>query len=101
MLQMPSTVPSPQVLIVGGGMITHDQLLPSLYHIQRQGRIGPIAVCASRFSTVRGLARDETLLRAFPGQSFRAYPDRDGRTEEHTSELQSPMYLVCRLLLAK
>src|ERR1017187_9267557 len=78
MLQMPSTVPSPQVLIVGGGMITHDQLLPSLYHIQRQGRIGPIAVCASRFSTVRGLARDETLLRAFPGQSFRAYPDRDG-----------------------
>src|SRR5437762_4613954 len=23
------------------------------------------------------------------------------RSEEHTSELQSPMYLVCRLLLAK
>ena len=67
-----------QVLIVGGGMITHDQLLPSLYHIQRQGRLGPIAVCASRFSTVRDLARAETLLRAFPGQSFRAWPDRDG-----------------------
>src|SRR5437763_4217263 len=30
--------------------------------------------------------------------------DRDGeqrRSEEHTSELQSPMYLVCRLLLEK
>src|SRR5437879_8718850 len=26
---------------------------------------------------------------------------RDGRSEEHTSELQSPMYLVCRLLLEK
>src|SRR5437762_12698216 len=26
-------------------------------------------------------------------------PDR--RSEEHTSELQSPMYLVCRLLLEK
>src|SRR5437764_7785854 len=25
----------------------------------------------------------------------------DGRSEEHTSELQSPMYLVCRLLLEK
>src|SRR5437763_5872235 len=25
----------------------------------------------------------------------------DHRTEEHTSELQSPMYLVCRLLLEK
>src|SRR5437879_11142668 len=26
---------------------------------------------------------------------------RDSRSEEHTSELQSPMYLVCRLLLEK
>src|SRR5437879_7080089 len=26
---------------------------------------------------------------------------RQGRSEEHTSELQSPMYLVCRLLLEK
>jgi len=69
---------SPQVLIVGGGMITHDQLLPSLYHIQRQGRLGAIGVCALSFATVRDLARAETLLRAFPGQSFRAWPDRDG-----------------------
>src|SRR5437762_7189038 len=27
--------------------------------------------------------------------------DRAPRSEEHTSELQSPMYLVCRLLLEK
>jgi D-galacturonate reductase len=73
MVQMPR-----EVLIVGGGMITHDQLLPSLYHIQRQGRIGQIAVCASRFDTVERLAHAETLLRAFPGQSFRAWPDRYG-----------------------
>jgi D-galacturonate reductase len=59
-------------------MITHDQLLPSLYHLQRQGRLGPIAVCASRFSTVDSLAQAETLRSAFPGQSFRAWPDRDG-----------------------
>src|SRR6267154_5705893 len=26
---------------------------------------------------------------------------RDARSEEHTSELQSPVHLVCRLLLAK
>src|SRR5437762_5016305 len=26
---------------------------------------------------------------------------RNARSEEHTSELQSPMYLVCRLLLEK
>src|SRR5437763_8615676 len=28
-------------------------------------------------------------------------PVRGPRSEEHTSELQSPMYLVCRLLLEK
>src|SRR5437762_10923068 len=28
-------------------------------------------------------------------------PGQDVRSEEHTSELQSPMYLVCRLLLEK
>src|SRR3712207_8246743 len=28
-------------------------------------------------------------------------PPHDGRSEEHTSELQSRQYLVCRLLLAK
>src|SRR5437764_4069564 len=34
---------------------------------------------------------------------FRLYASvcRDPRSEEHTSELQSPMYLVCRLLLEK
>src|SRR5437879_4722544 len=28
-------------------------------------------------------------------------PVSESRSEEHTSELQSPMYLVCRLLLEK
>src|SRR5436189_1447480 len=28
-------------------------------------------------------------------------PEAELRSEEHTSELQSPMYLVCRLLLEK
>src|SRR5437879_10595998 len=38
------------------------------------------------------------------GQTFVAKSPPDGytlRSEEHTSELQSPMYLVCRLLLEK
>src|SRR5437879_9107393 len=36
--------------------------------------------------------RDEEVARKF--ETFKA----DVRSEEHTSELQSPMYLVCRLL---
>src|SRR3712207_8164777 len=36
-----------------------------------------------------------------PGRG-RVHPaDDDGRSEEHTSELQSRQYLVCRLLLEK
>src|SRR4051794_41725320 len=31
----------------------------------------------------------------------RAEPDVPSRSEEHTSELQSPVHLVCRLLLEK
>src|SRR5690348_17572877 len=43
-----------------------------------------------------------------PSQPRAAAPSRDGeqpparsRSEEHTSELQSPVHLVCRLLLEK
>src|SRR5437762_10243152 len=36
------------------------------------------------------------------GRALGVEPERlDVRSEEHTSELQSPMYLVCRLLLEK
>ena len=60
------------VTVVGGGMITHDQLLPSLYQLQRSGVVGEITVCASRARTVQALASAPQLLAAFPGQSFRA-----------------------------
>jgi hypothetical protein len=33
---------TPEVLVVGGGMITNDQILPSLYQLQRLGVIGQI-----------------------------------------------------------
>jgi predicted dehydrogenase len=64
----------PQVLIVGGGMITHDQLLPSIYQMQRQGRVGEIGVVALNYKAIRALAQAEGLLKAFPGQSFTQYP---------------------------
>src|SRR5437879_11129593 len=43
----------------------------------------------------------EVVVRFERGQRFRQRARRvlDVRSEEHTSELQSPMYLVCRLLL--
>src|SRR5256885_11707770 len=38
---------------------------------------------------------------AHPAAAPCAAPDRQARSEEHTSELQSPCNLVCRLLLEK
>src|SRR6185369_17871706 len=38
-------------------------------------RIGEITVCASRRSTVESLASAPGILRAFPGQTFRAFPE--------------------------
>src|SRR5437879_12610679 len=37
----------------------------------------------------------------FAASVMGGHPDDPVRSEEHTSELQSPMYLVCRLLLEK
>lgn len=62
------------VVVVGGGMITHDQLLPSLYHLQRQGRIGSIKICALNSGPLRALAESKRFAAAFPGQSFEALP---------------------------
>src|SRR5258705_7582235 len=42
---------------------------------------------------------DPTLSGFMSGNS--GYPTRIGRSEEHTSELQSLRHLVCRLLLEK
>src|SRR3712207_7474922 len=44
-----------------------------------------------------GAVRGERLARALLG----GVRLREGRSEEHTSELQSRQYLVCRLLLEK
>src|SRR5207244_13011885 len=40
-------------------------------------------------------------VNAFTGAGIRIAPNSTGRSEEHTSELQSPDHLVCRLLLEK
>ncbi len=66
---------TPQVLIVGGGMITHDQILPAVYAMQRRGEVGEVWVCAQHGRTVRNLSAASSIVRAFPGQSFRAFPD--------------------------
>ena len=65
------------VVIIGGGMITFDQILPSIYHLQRQGVIGDLKICALNSAPLRELAEAPALAEAFPGQSFEALPTLD------------------------
>ncbi len=62
------------VLIVGGGMITHDLLLPSVYQLQRLGRVGTVTVNALNSAPLRALSESKEILAAFPGMSFVANP---------------------------
>jgi len=63
------------VKIIGGGMITQIQLLPAVYHMQRQGLVGEIDICALNAAPLAELKADQTLKRAFPGQDFTPFPD--------------------------
>ncbi|MCG3180183.1 MAG: hypothetical protein BIFFINMI_02540 [Phycisphaerae bacterium] len=65
----------PDVVVVGGGMITQIQLLPTLYHLQRTGVLGKLSVCALDAGPIRALQNDPVLARGFPGRSFTPYPD--------------------------
>ncbi len=62
------------VTIVGGGMITHDLLLPSIYQLQRTGAVGKIDICALNTSPLKTLKESPDLARSFPGQTFTPHP---------------------------
>src|SRR5437773_8255051 len=57
-----------------------------------------ISLCKPRFGSCPVL---NPLKRAAPGEEDGKLPKNCGRSEEHTSELQSHHDLVCRLLLEK
>ncbi len=69
----------PDVLVIGGGMITRDQVLPSLLHLRRIGRIGIVSVCARSSETLGQLRAAGFEFEALPGdyrERVRALPER-------------------------
>jgi predicted dehydrogenase len=65
----------PQVIVVGGGMITRIQLLPTIFQLQREGVVGEIHVCALNSPPLKELQADATLRLAFPSSRFTPHPD--------------------------
>ncbi|MEX0776612.1 MAG: Gfo/Idh/MocA family oxidoreductase [Phycisphaeraceae bacterium] len=66
---------SPRVTIVGGGMITRIQLLPTIYHLQREGLLGEIHINALNTSPLVDIQNDASLRKAFVNQTFIPHPD--------------------------
>ena len=75
------------VVIVGGGMITHDQILPSIYHLQRLGLVGSITISALNSAPMRALAESKAIRDAFPGMTFAAMPSLDTPPEKMHPEM--------------
>src|SRR2546429_1689807 len=63
----------------------------------RSGRVGADGHGVGALKPLAGLSR---ILAAIRG-AVRPVPGEPRRSEEHTSELQSRLHLVCRLLLEK
>jgi len=59
------------VLVVGGGMISEEVILPTLFQERREGRVGEVLVATRRPATI------SRLREVFPGREFRGYPDPD------------------------
>src|SRR5437762_6947147 len=85
------------------GGLTADQVLARMERISFQGR----NLATALHIWQKMLQDDVTIFLGMAGalsagglRLIVAYLVKD-RSEEHTSELQSPMYLVCRLLLEK
>src|SRR5260370_24931242 len=60
-----------------------------------------VTACAQRGESLRGASTACTSRRAMHCESRCARRRAPSRSEEHTSELQSHLNLVCRLLLEK
>src|SRR5256885_17021607 len=77
-----------------------DVLLNLVDHVWQRllhGRLGDLAACLPGLWQQRLLLMDVFLIGVLEARG----DDGDLRSEEHTSELQSPCNLVCRLLLEK
>ncbi|MCY4189178.1 MAG: Gfo/Idh/MocA family oxidoreductase [Bryobacterales bacterium] len=71
---------------MGAGMIAHDQILPALLQMRREGAIGEVTVCSQRNRSVVALAEAPAIREAFPDVCFRAALDPGAPADEPRPE---------------
>ncbi|NPV08728.1 MAG: Gfo/Idh/MocA family oxidoreductase [Anaerolineae bacterium] len=85
------------VLLIGGGMISEEVVLPTVFQEQREGRVANVLVASRRAATI------QHLRQVFAGRTFSGYPDPDtapleeSRPEafrEALSQLQQPAAVI-------
>jgi len=76
-----------EATIIGGGMITNDLILPSVYHLKRLGVVGNINVCALNTQPLKALKANRELSEGFPGLDFQAFPAIDEPEDKSYPEL--------------
>ncbi|RKY31529.1 MAG: hypothetical protein DRP67_02465 [Candidatus Omnitrophota bacterium] len=64
------------ILIIGGGMITQEVILPTIFQERRKGKIDQIFVATRRKSTI------EKLRKIFPEEEFKGFPEKAKDPEE-------------------
>src|ERR1017187_309520 len=81
----------------------YAQPLAKLLSLLKSALVGGAVLGLIQPAFAVGVISSDQAIFPTSGQGiYAALLDLDGaRSEEHTSELQSPMYLVCRLLLEK
>jgi D-galacturonate reductase len=77
------------VTIVGGGMITNDLILPSVYHLKRSGIVENIAVCALNTPPLKLLKNNKQFSEGFPDLDFTPFPG----IEEPEDKIFPELYL--------
>ena len=66
---MAEASPELNVLLIGGGMISEEVILPTVFQEQREGRVRQVLVASRRGGTIRHLQE------VFAGKQFAGYPD--------------------------
>src|SRR2546429_7013312 len=89
------TEPAALVVLGATGDLAQRKLYPALQRLMAREAID------ARTRILGAGRRADVDDRGFRAMARRALPAASGRSEEHTSELQSRLHLVCRLLLEK